>query len=584
MKDVSLKAHYTESHALVIGINNYMHASPLEYAVNDAQEVAFVLEQEHEFAPENIKLLLNEDAQRDKIISTFLNYADRSHPDDRLLVFFAGHGHTRTGYRGDVGFLVPQDGDTEQLSTLIGWNELTKSAEMILAKHILFIMDACYGGLALPRLSAGAARFLKDMMLRRSRQVLTAGKADEVVSDAGGPLPNHSVFTGHLIEALKGAAQTEHGIITANGVMAYVYNRVSKDPQSDQTPHYGFIDGDGDFVFKAPELERLSQQVETDEDILVSVPAINIGEDIIQNTLENRVKSYLSDKTLTIQLHDLSVQYTRRFLDETTSDHFPISEITPSDEELINRLTRYEACTTDIRTIMILVAHWGDLDSQRLIRNTVGRMTDFIGPEVGVPYSSFWIELRWYPVILMSYATGIAAISAENYSNLNVLFNAHVNSSYPSRLPQPLVLALGEAIRQLEISDTFKRVPGHERNFTPRSEYLYKFLQPQLDDLLFFGKDYERYFDEFEIMFALLHVDLNLQESPDARTWGPVGRFGWKHRDRSQSPFLEILKVAKREKTSWPPLNAGLFGGSYKRFKIAAEKFQTSTLDKLRWY
>ncbi len=404
------------------------------------------------------------------------------------------------------------------------------------------------------------------------------------MSDAGGPLPNHSVFTGHLIEALKGTAQTEEGVITANGVMAYVYDRVSKDPQSDQTPHYGFIDGDGDFVFKAPGLEKLSQQIETDEDILISIPSVNLGEEITQDTLENRVKSYLSDKTLTIQLHELAVKYTRKYLDETTLDHFPVSEITVSDEEFINRLARYEACTTDICTIMILVAHWGDSDSQRLIRKTVGRMTDFIGPEFGIPYSSFWMELRWYPVILMSYAVGIVAISAENYSNLNVLFNTPVNSSYPSNSPQPNVIAIGKAISQLEINDTFKRVPGHERNYTPRSEYLYKFLQPQLDDLLFFGKDYERYFDEFEIMLALLHVDLNLQESPDASTWGPVGRFGWKHRDRSQSPFLEILKVAKREKTSWPPLKADLFGGSFDRFMMAAEKFQTSTLDKLHWY
>ena len=291
---------------------------------------------------------------------------------------------------GEVGYLVPQDGDLTQLATLIRWDELTRNADLIPAKHILFIMDACYGGLAVSRLSAGAARFLKDMMLRRSRQVLTAGKADEVVSDAGGPLPHHSVFTGHLIEALKGAAQTKEGVITANGVMAYVYDRVSKDSQSDQTPHYGFIDGDGDFVFKAPELERLSQQIETDKDILISVPSVNIGEDITEDTLESRVKSYLSDKTLTIRLHDLSVQYTRKYLDETTLDHFPVSEIMVSDEEFINRLARYEACTTDICTIMILVAHWGDSDSQRLIRKTIGRMTDFIEPEFGIPYSSFW--------------------------------------------------------------------------------------------------------------------------------------------------------------------------------------------------
>ena len=115
-----------------------------------------------------------------------------------------------------------------------------------------------------------------------------------------------------------------------------------------------------------------------------------------------------------------------------------------------------------------------------------------------------------------------------------------MNSSYASKLTQPLVFALGKAITQLEINDTFKRVPSHERNYTPRSEYLYKFLQPQLDDLLFFGKDYERYFDEFEIMLALLHVDLNLQESPDASTWGLsedlVGNIGTDHR----APFWKF--------------------------------------------
>ncbi len=165
MKDVSLKAHYTASHALVIGINDYMHASPLEYAFNDAQKVASVLEHEYEFAPANIKLLLNEDAQRDSIMSTFLNYKNLSHPDDGLFVFFAGHGHTETGHRREVGYLVPQDGDLTQLATLIRWDELTRNADLIPAKHILFIMDACYGGLAVSRLSAGAARFLKDMML-----------------------------------------------------------------------------------------------------------------------------------------------------------------------------------------------------------------------------------------------------------------------------------------------------------------------------------------------------------------------------------------------------------------------------------
>jgi hypothetical protein len=97
------------------------------------------------------------------------------------------------------------------------------------------------------------------MLQRYSRQVLTAGKADEVVADAGGPIPNHSVFTDHFIQGLQGKAATGDGVITANGVMAYVYDRVAKDLHSQQTPHYGFLDGDGDFIFKAPSLNELTE-------------------------------------------------------------------------------------------------------------------------------------------------------------------------------------------------------------------------------------------------------------------------------------------------------------------------------------
>jgi hypothetical protein len=73
-------------------------------------------------------------------------------------------------------------------------------------------MDACYGGLAVSRdVQAGSSRFLKDMYQRFSRQVITAGKADEVVADTGGPLPNHSVFTGHYPCNARGATPLAMG-------------------------------------------------------------------------------------------------------------------------------------------------------------------------------------------------------------------------------------------------------------------------------------------------------------------------------------------------------------------------------------
>ncbi len=252
---------YINSRALVIGINNYKFARNLEHAVNDAQAISEILTAKFSFPKENIIFLSDENATCDRILKAFFTFTKGDiNNDDKILIYFAGHGHTHTGNRGEVGYLVPQDGDIDDLSTLIRWDDLTKNAEVIPAKHLFFIMDACYGGLALKRSSLSNTRFLKDMLIRYSRQVLTAGKANEEVSDAGGPLQGHSIFTGNLIQALNGAATGESGLLTANGVMSYIYDRVSTDYASIQTPHYSHLDGDGDFIFLTPENDFLKEE------------------------------------------------------------------------------------------------------------------------------------------------------------------------------------------------------------------------------------------------------------------------------------------------------------------------------------
>ena len=244
--------NYATSHALVIGINAYQIVQPLSYAVSDAEAVAALLVNHFSFENSHVHLLTDNAATGNAIKKAYLSFANDPHDqNDRLIIFFAGHGHTTKDVHGqDIGYLVPFDGDPHDLSTLVRWDVLTRDACMIRAKHILFFMDACYGGLAITRsLPPGTTRFMRDMLTRRSCQVLTAGKADEQVADLGGPLPNHSVFTGHLLEALGGKAATCEGLITANSVMTYVYAKVASDAGSQQTPHYGFISGDGDFIF-----------------------------------------------------------------------------------------------------------------------------------------------------------------------------------------------------------------------------------------------------------------------------------------------------------------------------------------------
>ncbi len=109
------------------------------------------------------------------------------------------------------------------------------------------------------------------MLQRLSRQVITAGKADEIVADGGGPSGENSIFTGYLLEGLRGAAVDANGVLTANDLMHYVYRKVAQDNRSQQTPQYGHIDGDGDFILLTPNQEHLT--LGGQQDLLVQTVA-----------------------------------------------------------------------------------------------------------------------------------------------------------------------------------------------------------------------------------------------------------------------------------------------------------------------
>jgi uncharacterized caspase-like protein len=581
MRDIRflLKPRYSNSRALIIGIDKYKNVSPLSYAVSDAVDVKQTLIESLGFPEENIICLLDDQATKENILRSFLSFCSpKVELDDRIFVFFAGHGHTVSGFRGEVGYLIPYDARADDLSTLIRWQELTSNSELIRAKHMLFIMDACYGGLALTRaLHPGSVRFLKDMTQRYARQVLTAGKADEVVADAGGPLPNHSVFTGHLLNAMRGDAANAEGIITASSLMAYVYTKVANDRNSNQTPHYGYFDGDGDFVIAAPRLFNEPDQDKTDVDEAFVVPFV---EEDLSRATENRVskvKTLLSDDSSSIELHDYLIQSVQKFLSLSAEDNFGTQEPFTVDK-LIERISTYEDITKDLYTTEACIAYWAKPTHQQLLQKVLARSTDRLDSRAGI---AAWVDLKWYPLVLQLYAAGAAAYSGKRYDSLASIFLAKVPSTQYRNRASTFVTTTAQAIMELYRSAVFKQLPGREHNYVPLSEHLFKLLQPALDDVLFLGKEYEEVFDEFEVLFSLVASDMKRQT--DNHMWGPIGRFGYKGRDDGNGPAARVLSEARAQGASWPALQAGLFGGQFERFDAAA-KHMEHTLSNLHWY
>jgi hypothetical protein len=511
-----------------------------------------------------------------------MSFADptRVNVDDRLIVFFAGHGHTVTGSRGDVGFLVPFDGNPAQLQTLIRWDEFTRNADLIPAKHVLFLMDACYGGLALVRTPTfGAMRFMKDMLQRRARQVLTAGKADETVADGSGVRPHHSIFTAHLLNALEGDAATGDGIITANGVMAYVYERVGRDQYSHQTPHYGFVEGDGDLIFDASVLEKLTVArpaagTGTEApDVLINPAGVVVSSSQHEPRLVEQLKEMIPDPAKRIKLHDFVAERTREFLDTTDLRHFPVQGVSVTREQLADRIAQYELQARPLQQVAIVLATWADSSQTNLLEKIFVRLAEADKGGAGLVA---WIKLTWYPFVYLLYSAGIAALAAERFDVLASLFHAKITSdtAYGEK-SRPL--AVTASYRATDLNEYFKLLPGHERHFVPRSEYLFKALQPTLEDLLMLGRKYEPLFDQFEVLLALEHADLTDGD------WGPPGRFAWKHREGDLSPLTQVIQEAENHGSGWAPFRAGLFRGSPERLKHDADLLK-SLLQKLSWF
>lgn len=581
MKDIRFfaKPKYKASWALIVGIDNYKNASPLSYAVSDASEIREVLVNELGFPSSNITYLVDGDATKENILKSFMRFARNDiEVDDRIFVFFAGHGQTKTGIRGEVGYLVAYDSDSDDLSTYIRWDDLTRNSELVHAKHIFFVMDACYGGLALTRtLGPGSTRFLKDMMLRYARQVLTAGKADEVVADSGGPLPNHSIFTGHLIEGMQGKAATADGVITATGLMAYVYQRVANDKNSGQTPHYGFFDGDGDFILREPSLHGTEDEGKKGLDELVVIPFSEQehSADTTEQKIET-VKTLLADSSSSIRLHDFLINEVKRFLADTSDEQFPLQD-SFSKESLLERIAKYDDSALDLAGLMSCLAFWGA--PKVILQKVISRLADRLESQSGV---KTWLDLRWYPIIRALYCSGMAAVDGQRYDSLATILYTKIGTSRAYEKEKTFIEAVTDGLAELTSSKVFKQLPGYEQNFTPLSEYLFKILQPQLDDILFMGKNYERSFDEFEILLALVAADNRKQNG--SWVWGPVGRFGWKQFNYPNSPFTRLVEEAKLAGDDWPPLKGGLFGGSIERFSAISQEFHQEVLARLHWY
>ena len=244
---------YQQSHALLIGISKYTNGwNSLPGVSRDIPRVKTTLEN-NGFQVEVVMNPSNKD-ELDNAFSGFITkYGDKR--DNRLLIYYAGHGHTiKTDWGGELGYIVSADAPLPSRDNYSPFQrkamemaQIDIYAKRIQSKHVLFIFDACFAGTIFSEDRSGVPEYISYNTLKPVRQFITSGSADETVADA-------SFFCDQFIEALDGKADHDKdGYLTGSELGYFLKKEVIRFSNNRQHPQSGKINDsrldDGDFVF-----------------------------------------------------------------------------------------------------------------------------------------------------------------------------------------------------------------------------------------------------------------------------------------------------------------------------------------------
>lgn len=238
---------YYKSWAVVFGIDDYLLAPKLTTSVSNGKTVGEAL---RKLGFEEVVEVYDRKATSKGILHILNNVLPRKvGRQDRVVIFFSGHaGVTQDRNGKDLGYLVPSDAHPNNVSKAVTMDDLKEFSRRVMAKHILFVLDAGVSGwevTAPQQLSLEGRVSPEEETDKRSVQVLTAANKGEAVASKDG----QGVFEHVLLEGLKGTADSDkNGWLLASEVGAYVQKQVEQATGGKQHPQFARIDGDGDMI------------------------------------------------------------------------------------------------------------------------------------------------------------------------------------------------------------------------------------------------------------------------------------------------------------------------------------------------
>ena len=240
LKPVSIPRSY----ALVIGVSKYANlpaSAQLQYPDSDAESIytTLISAEGGQFPAENVHKLIDDKATVANLrheLEVWLPSVTR--PDDRVLIYFAGHGFVS----GGKGYLAPYDVDIHNIgATAYPMDALGEDiGGRIHGKWKVLITDACHSGAITPQADPQTDRGTLNstlLDLQKSLFSLTASRDREQSFESANWGGGHGIFTYYVVKGLQGEADTNgDGVVSADELAEYVHTNVRLATNAAQNP------------------------------------------------------------------------------------------------------------------------------------------------------------------------------------------------------------------------------------------------------------------------------------------------------------------------------------------------------------
>lgn len=235
-----VSAAVPRSYALIIGIARYQNLpaeAQLKYSERDAEAIYSILisPEGGNFRAENVHKLVGPRATLANVkkeIEQWLPSVTKD--DDRVLIYFAGHGFVYDG----AGYLAPFDFDSNRIKqTGYPMDELGRIfGSVIKGKWKVLLTDSCHSGAITP---AEDAAYMNKRLLDLSKSLfsLTASRDRERSFESPDWGGGHGIFTYYVVKGLEGMAdENGDGVVTADELAEYVRRNVREATGGQQNP------------------------------------------------------------------------------------------------------------------------------------------------------------------------------------------------------------------------------------------------------------------------------------------------------------------------------------------------------------